>query len=76
MQVTFLRINAGPEGVKVMTGRDEMKAYTLAPAEIEALLLKDFGGKVHPVDAAKLSKLKQQQANAVLHKTRFSKQNA
>lgn len=56
-----------------MTGRDSMKVYTLAHEEIEALLLTDFGGKIQPVDGAKLSKLKQQQANTAAYKARFSK---
>ncbi|VBB09353.1 Hypothetical protein LUCI_4643 [Lucifera butyrica] len=51
----------------------ELKTYTLAPEEIEALLLTDFGDKIQPVDGAKLSKLKQQQTTAAAYKTRFSK---
>ncbi len=56
-----------------MTGGESMKVYTLAREEIEALLLTDFGGRIQPVDGAKLSKLKQQQANTAAFKARFSK---
>lgn len=65
-------MSAGREGAKVMTGRDDLKTYILAPEEVEALLLSDFGGRLQPVDGTKLSRLKQQQANAAVHKMRFS----
>ena len=66
-------MNAGREGARVMIGRDLMKVYTLAPEELEALLLTNFGGRLQPVDGAKLSKLKQQQANSAAYKARFAK---
>lgn len=55
-----------------MTGKDELKTYTLTPEEIETLLFSDFGDKLQPVDGAKLTRLKQQQANAANYKMRFS----
>lgn len=58
-----------------MTKINGLKTYTLSPGEIEALLVTDFGGKLQPVDSAKLSRLKQQQAKAAVYKTRFSKPN-
>ncbi len=42
--------------------RKVMKTYTLSPEEIEKLLLVDFGGKVAPVNTAKLAKQHQQRA--------------
>lgn len=67
------KMNAGREGAIIMIGGDSVKVYTLAPEEIEALLLTDFGGRIQPVDGAKLSKLKQQQANTAAYKARFTK---
>ncbi|SHJ00604.1 hypothetical protein [Propionispora hippei] len=58
-----------------MTGINGLKTYTLSSSEIEVLLLTDFGGKLQPVDGAKLSKLKQRQAKTAVYKTRFSKPN-
>lgn len=66
-------MSAGREGVKGVIGGDLLKVYSLAPEEIEAMLLTDFGDKLQPVDGAKLSKLKQQQANAAAYKARFTK---
>lgn len=51
--------------------KDNLKSYTLSSEEIEAMLLSDFGDKLQPVDGAKLSKLKQQQANMAAYKARF-----
>lgn len=56
-----------------MIGGDLLKVYSLAPEEIEAMLLTDFGDKLQPVDGAKLSRLKQQQANTAAYKARFMK---
>lgn len=42
--------------------RKEMKTYTLTPEEVEKLLAAEFGGKVEPVNEAKLAKLRQQRA--------------
>lgn len=61
-----------PGRTEVMTD-EVLKVYTLTPEEIEALLVTDFGGKVQPVDTAKLSRLKQQRANMSAYKTRFTK---
>ena len=55
-----------------MAGKDELKTYILTPEEIEVLLLSDFGDRLQPVDGAKLSRLKQRQANAANNKMRFS----
>lgn len=40
----------------------EVKTQTLTPEEIEALLLTNFGGKLQPVDSAKLAKQQKQRA--------------
>lgn len=66
-------MSAGREGVNGVIGGDFLKVYSLAPEEIEAMLLTDFGDKLQPVDGAKLSRLKQQQANTAAYKARFTK---
>lgn len=42
--------------------KKEVKTYKLSPAEIEKLLATEFGGKIEPVNEAKLAKLRQQRA--------------
>jgi hypothetical protein len=56
-----------------MTAKDELKSYTLSPEELEIMLSADYGGKLQPVDRAKLSKQKQQKANVAAYKARFAK---
>jgi len=56
--------------MKVLT---DLKTYTLAPEEIEAMLAKNFGNKLQPVDSAMLAKHRQQQASLELYKKRFQK---
>lgn len=56
--------------MKVLT---DLKSYTLAPEEIEALLAKDFGDKLLPVDSVMLAKHRQQQASLELYKKRFQR---
>ena len=51
----------------------DFKTYTLTPQEIEALLAKDFGDKLQPVDSALLAKHRQQQASLEIYKKRFQK---
>jgi hypothetical protein len=63
----------GREGAKVMTGKEEVKTYTVSPEEIEALLQTNFGSKLQQVDGAKLLKLKQRQAAVAAYKTKVSK---
>ncbi len=35
---------------------NEVKTQTLGPAEVEALLAKEFGGKINPVNREELAK--------------------
>jgi hypothetical protein len=62
-----VKIAPPPGGTEPMRIPADLKTYTLSPNEIEALLSKDFGDKVQPVDSVLLAKHRQQRANLQLY---------